>query len=100
MSSDFSHVVLVVVSDLSKQDIVDALLAADFHITEIGSTSSLFVTGFSTLLIGVSADRVDKVVQIVRDNSTTALDPGERRAVVYVLRTSEFVTLHPREVTA
>lgn len=96
MSSDISRVIIAVVTDLVKDDLLDALLNEGFHVTEVGSTSNLFTTGFSSLLVGVAETQVPQVVQIIREKSETSFDPGEKRAVVYVLKVSDFVTLHPQ----
>ncbi len=90
MNSEITHIVLIVLTDLAKQDVVAALLDGGHHVTEIGSTSSLFTTGFSTLLVGVSAQDIDAVLRIVREHCHTAFDPGEKRAIAYILRVDAF----------
>ncbi len=100
MNSEITHIVLIVVTDLAKQEVVQALLAADYHVTEIGSTGSLFTTGFASLLIGVTADQVEEVLHIVRQNCHTAFDPGEKRAIAYVLRANTFAMMQPQEEAA
>ncbi len=96
MNSEITHIVLVVVTDLAKQEVVQALLEAGQHVTEIGSTSSLFTTGFSTLLIGAPEAEVAHILHIVREHCHTAFDPGEKRAIAYVLRADTFGLLQPQ----
>lgn len=97
MNSEHVRILLLVLSDMIKQEVLDALLAAGFSITEIGSTSSLFSTGFTTVMAGVPGDRVDEVVHLVREHSHTAFDPGEKHAVVYVLGEAEAGVFAPEE---
>jgi len=49
--------------------------------------------GNSTLLIGVKKERVEAAVQLIRDHSAPAIDPGLKRATVFVLKVDQFEQL-------
>lgn len=95
MNSEITHLVLAVVTDLSRPDIVAALTKTGFSVTVLGSSSSLFATGFSTLAIGVSQEQVERVLSVIREHCHTAFDPGEKRGVAYVLPVETFGVLRP-----
>jgi uncharacterized protein YaaQ len=95
MNSEVTHLVLAVVTDLSRQDIVAALTQTGFAVTVLGSSSSLFATGFSTLAIGVTQNQVEQVLSVIREHCHTAFDPGEKRGVAYVLPVETFGVLRP-----
>jgi uncharacterized protein YaaQ len=98
MSSNVTHLVLAVVTDLSRQRILAALTETGHTVTVLGSSSSLFATGFSTLAIGVASGHVEQVLTIIREHCHTAFDPGEKRGVAYVIPVESFGVLRPDTV--
>jgi uncharacterized protein YaaQ len=41
-------------------------------------------------LIGVEKNRVETAVQIIHDHSAPAIDPGFKRATIFVLKVDQF----------
>jgi uncharacterized protein YaaQ len=59
---------LVVVNGRDVRNLRDSLLEAGFRFTEIATTSGLLREGNATLLIGVAASEVDKVLELVGEH--------------------------------
>jgi uncharacterized protein YaaQ len=60
--------VVTVVHDRDKNKITEALLRNGFKFTKIGSTGGFLREGNVTLLIGVDAKDVDRVIQTISDS--------------------------------
>jgi uncharacterized protein YaaQ len=89
MSSE-QRLIVAILRDADGEDVLQALLDADFRVTRIASTGGFMRRGNSTLLIGVEKERVEIAVQIVRDHSAPAIDPGLKRAIIFVLKVDQF----------
>ena len=76
--------------DTDGETVLKALLDANFRVTQIASTGGFLRRGNSTLLIGVEKERVETAVQLVREHSAPAIDPGLKRATVFVLKVDQF----------
>ncbi|MBN1956206.1 MAG: cyclic-di-AMP receptor [Anaerolineae bacterium] len=85
--------VLLVVHDDDVNNVADALLNEEYHITRLASTGGFLRVGNSLLLCGVEDDRVEPLFEIVRANtearvlpqmSDWAGDVHVSRAVVFV----------------
>ncbi|MFO7264626.1 MAG: cyclic-di-AMP receptor [Bacillota bacterium] len=58
--------VLAIVEDDDAAVLMDALIEDGFSVTKLASTGGFLLRGNTTLLIGVSADQVDRVLHIIR----------------------------------
>jgi len=58
--------ILAVVEDDDAARLMDALIENDFSATKLASTGGFLLRGNTTLLIGVSDDRVSQVFEIVK----------------------------------
>lgn len=90
MSSDEMRLILAIVPDGDKEQILDALTKADFQVTVIASTGGFLRRGKATLLIGMEKEKVQNAIQLIRENSTPAIDPELKRAVFFVLKVEKF----------
>lgn len=81
--------ILAIVPDGDKEHILDALTKANFQVTFIASTGGFLRRSKATLLMGVEKERVRDAIQLIRENSTPAIDPELRRAVVFVLKVEQ-----------
>ena len=68
----------------------NALVAAQFRVTEIASTGGFFHHGSTTIMIGLSADKVEEAIEIIRNVCTTGLEPSEHRATLFVINIAHF----------
>jgi uncharacterized protein YaaQ len=93
-SSDTDQrLIIAILRDADGEDVLQALLEAEFRVTRIASTGGFLRRGNSTLLIGVKKDRVETAIQIIRDRSVPTIDPGLKRATIFVLKVDQFEQL-------
>jgi uncharacterized protein YaaQ len=58
--------IMAIVQALDARVLMDALMAAGYRATKIGSTGGFLVRGNSTVLVGVEDDKVSAVLDILR----------------------------------
>lgn len=58
--------ILAVVEDDDATVLMDALIEEKFSVTKLASTGGFLLRGNTTLLIGVDADQVERVLHIIR----------------------------------
>jgi len=92
MSSE-QRLIIALLRDADGEEVLNALVEADFGVTRIASTGGFMRRGNSTLLIGVEKERVETAVQLIRKHSAPAIDPGLKRATVFVLKVDQFEQL-------
>ena len=59
--------VIAMVQDDDAADLVDAITESGFRVTKLASTGGFLKSGNTTLMIGVEADKAQKVIDIVED---------------------------------
>lgn len=59
--------VIAMVQDDDAIDLVDAITEAGFRVTKLATTGGFLKSGNTTLIIGVEADKVQKVIEVVED---------------------------------
>ena len=89
MSSE-QRLIVAILRNADGEEVLQALLDEDFRVTRIASTGGFMRRGNATLLIGVRKERVEAAIQIIRDHSAPAIDPGLKRATVFVLKVDQF----------
>ena len=87
------RLIIALLREANSEEVLNALLDADYRVTRIAATGGFMRRGNSTLLIGVEKERVEAAVQLVRDHSAPAIDPGLKRATVFVLKVDQFEQL-------
>ena len=92
MNSD-DRLIIALLRDADGEEVLSALLDADYRVTRIASTGGFMRRGNSTLLIGVKKERVEGAIRLIRDHSAPAIDPGLKRATVFVLKVDQFEQL-------
>ena len=70
-------------------NVLSALIEADFGVTHIASTGGFLRRGNATLLIATEEDRVQAAMDVIRDAASPP-DENRRRATVFVLDLEEF----------
>ena len=81
--------IIVIVKDADAEPVTRALTASDFRVTRIASTGGFLRSGVVTLLIGVSDERVEAGIQVIRDQLGES-DSGEKRATLFVVPVQRF----------
>jgi uncharacterized protein YaaQ len=87
------RLIITILRDADGEDVLRALLEADYRVTRIASTGGFMRRGNSTLLIGAEKERVQAAVKLIRNHSAPAIDPGLKRATIFVLKVDRFEQL-------
>jgi uncharacterized protein YaaQ len=82
--------IIATVHHADGEEILRALTEAGLRATRISSSGGLLRRSNATLLIGAEADQVAAAVQLIREHCNPAVDPGLKRATVFVLRTDRY----------
>lgn len=59
--------VWAIVQDNDAMDLIDYLTEDGFRVTKLASTGGFLKEGNTTLMIGVEEDKVDKVINLIKD---------------------------------
>lgn len=73
-------------------DVLSALIEADYGVTHIASTGGFLRQGNATLLIATEQERIEAAMDIIRESASPP-DDNQRRATVFVLNLEEFEKL-------
>ncbi|NLC14013.1 MAG: hypothetical protein GX768_08230 [Chloroflexi bacterium] len=82
--------IMSIIKDEDNDHVSKKLTDEKFRVTFVASTGGFFRSGRSTLIIGVEDDRVERALQIIKENTTIPENADEKRATVFVLRVEEF----------
>jgi len=82
--------IIAVIHHTDGEEIVRALTDAQFSVTRIASSGGFLRKGNATLLIGVEAERARSAIQLLREYSAPPVDPGLKRATVFVLNVERY----------
>lgn len=82
--------IVAIVHHTDGEDVLRALTGAGFRVTRIASSGGFLRRGNTTLLVGAEAGQVAPAVQIIREYSTPPVDPGLKRATVFVLKVDRY----------
>jgi len=89
--------VLAIVQDQDASRVVDALVADNLGATRINTHGGFLKRGNATLLVGVDAEEVDRVIQIIEENCQARVSAEDGVTVsagtVFVLGVAEFMRL-------
>ena len=77
--------VITILRDIESEPVSQALITGGFRVTRIASTGGFLRRGSSTLMVGVSDEAVDQVVEVIRRSVTQPAEPGQHRATLFVL---------------
>ncbi len=84
--------VVAIIKDSDSLAVSDALVEQQFRVTRIASTGGFLRRGNVTLLIGVEAEQLSRVFEILT-RYTQEPEAGQHRATVFVLPAEDFVQL-------
>ncbi len=85
--------IITIINDSDNDSVSQALISEDFRVTRIASTGGFFRKGSSTLMIGLSEERIDKAIEIIRNNTTSPNDPLEKRATIFVIPVEDYLQI-------
>ena len=84
---------IVILSDQDVEQVLRALVENDVRATRISSTGVFLRRGNTTILIGLEEERVDQVIELIREHTTALEDPDRRRATLFVLPVARYEQL-------
>jgi uncharacterized protein YaaQ len=76
--------IIAIVRDTDDRQVIEALVTRSYRVTRVASTGGFLRRGNVTLLIGVEADQVEPVLDVIR-NACAPPEPGQHRATVFVV---------------
>jgi uncharacterized protein YaaQ len=82
--------IIAIVHHTDGDEVLQALSEAHFGVTRIASSGGFLRRGNATLLIGLDAEQVPAAMQLIREHTGPAVDPGLKRATVFVLNVQRF----------
>jgi uncharacterized protein YaaQ len=85
--------IVAIIRDNDNDPVTEALINADFRVTRIASTGGFLRHGMSTLMIGVEDEKVEEAIEIIRDSTQPEVEPGIKRATLFVLPVNKFTQL-------
>lgn len=83
--------IIAVVQNDDANDVVDALLEAEFRTTRLASTGGFLRRGHTTMMIGVEDPQVDVVIDIIRQKTHSRSQRSEGGPTVQVAGATVFV---------
>jgi uncharacterized protein YaaQ len=84
---------IAILNEQDGESVLTALVQAEFRATRIASTGAFLRRGNTTLLIGLDDEKVDEAIEVIRQSASDPVQPGQRRATVFVLDVARFEQL-------
>jgi len=85
--------IIVILRDEDSEPVSQALISEGYRVTRIASTGGFLRRGSTTLMIGVEDNKVDEAIQVVRENCVVTIEPGLKRATLFVLNVDMFTQI-------
>jgi uncharacterized protein YaaQ len=82
--------IVAICHDEDAPKLSDALVSREYRVTRVATTGGFLKRGNTTLLIGVDAEYVEKVIETLRAALGPPPESGERRATVFVLDAARY----------
>ncbi len=82
--------IVAICRDEDAPKLSDALVSHEYRVTRVATTGGFLKRGNTTLLIGVDADRVDKVIETLQATLSPRPNSGGHRATVFVLDAARY----------
>jgi uncharacterized protein YaaQ len=81
---------VVILRDEDSENVSQSLINENFRVTRIASTGGFFRKGSTTLMVGLADEMVDTAIEIIRKNCSPSIEPGLKRATIFVLNIAHF----------
>lgn len=85
--------IVAILRDEDSEPVSQSLISEGFRVTRIASTGGFLRRGSTTMMIGVDDGKVDEAIDIVRENCALTVEPGLKRATLFVLNVDRFSQL-------
>ncbi len=87
------RLIIAILHNTDGDSALQALTQAGIGVTLIASTGGFLRRGSATLLIGVNEEQVPMALKILREHCPPPVNPGLKRATVFVLKVDQFEQL-------
>ena len=81
--------ILAIVRDTDAEVMVSRLVAQGYRVTRIASSGGFLRKGSVTLVIGVEAEKVQSVIDLLKEVGGT-IEPGQHRVTLFVVNALRF----------
>jgi uncharacterized protein YaaQ len=81
--------IIAILRDEDCEAVSQALVSSGFGVTRIASTGGFLRRGSTTMMVGVDDDKVERAMELVRENTSPA-SPDRKRATLFVLKVDQF----------
>ena len=81
--------IIAIVRDSDDRQVLESLVSHNYRVTRVASTGGFLKRGNVTLFIGVEADQVQTVLDLVRA-ACAEPEPGQYRSTVFVVEAPHF----------
>jgi uncharacterized protein YaaQ len=85
--------VIVVLNNSDADEVIKELISEDYRVTRVASTGGFLRRGNTTIFVGTEGDKIDRALEIIKQTSVEPLQPGQRRATVFVLDVESYTQL-------
>lgn len=85
--------IIAILRDADSDTVSNALTTAEFRVTRIASTGGFLRRGYSTLLIGLEDDLVDKALDLIRKTTPPSTEPNVSSATIFVLKVDHYTRI-------
>ncbi len=85
--------IIAIIRDVDNEAVCQALIGADYRVTQVASTGGFLRKGSTTLMIGVEDDRLQEALKIIREHTTRPQESDMKRATIFVLNIAQFTQL-------
>ncbi|MGE5224010.1 MAG: cyclic-di-AMP receptor [Omnitrophica WOR_2 bacterium] len=82
--------IVAIIQDKDRETVTQALITSGYRVTRIASSGGFLRKGSTTLMIGLDEDMVGSAMQVIRENCSPAVEPGSKRASLFVLNVADF----------
>lgn len=85
--------IIAIIRDEDNEAVCQALVGANYRVTQVASTGGFLRKGSTTLMIGVEDERLQGALKVIREHTTQPQEPGMKRATIFVLNVAQFTQL-------
>ena len=84
--------ILAIMPTSLNEQISKALLDSQYRVTKFASTAGFLTGGTTTLMVGLSADKVEDGLALIREQipASEEINPAHSRVTIYVLNVIDF----------
>jgi uncharacterized protein YaaQ len=83
--------IIAIIPDNDTDQVSKNLTSANLRVTLIASTGGLLKRGYSTLLLGLENDQVERACKLIREGCTVKEGADKKSGTIFVLTVDKFL---------